>query len=888
MSELTQSYVDHPSDEALLNDTLGEYFDRIVERFPNREALVVKHQNIRWTYREYQREIELIAKGLLALGIDVGDRVGIWGPNSVQWCLTQLATAKIGAILVCINPAYRSSELEYALNKVECRALITAESFKSSDYLAMLHELAPELKTCTPGALNARRLPALNTVISLSDKHQPGLFKFSDIARLAGDKEAATLQRLKSTLRAQDAINIQFTSGTTGQPKGATLSHHSILNNALQVAQGMALSERDRLCIPVPLYHCFGMVMGHLGAITVGATAVFPSAAFEPLSVLQTVHEEKCTALYGVPTMFLALLEHPTFSDFDMSSLRTGIMGGAPCPEILMKRVMNELHMPEVTIMYGQTETSPVNHMTGINDPLEKRVASVGRCAPHLTIKIIDEQGAVVPIGDKGELCCRGYSVMIGYWGDQAQTQATIDNEGWLHSGDLAIMDGEGYVQIVGRLKDLIIRGGENIYPQEIEHFLLTHPAIADAQVFGVPDEKYGEEVCVWFKVKPGEVLHSEALKEFCKGKIAHYKVPRYLRRVDEFPMTVTGKIQKFVMRESMMKMLADKEDTIECVAYRLPLSPLLSEDTCRALRQAKQTQAAMIAAATPLPEGSLNEQRQWQCEQFYQSDFYQTLRAQFPVEIELAELGGVRVEQFTPAAGISAKNQPRVLINLHGGGFEAGAGDASQMASIPVAAMGRVKVISVHYRLAPEHHFPAATDDVVAVYQALLKDYRPEHIGIYGTSAGAILSAQTVVRLQQLGLPLPGAIAMLSGAAAKLEGDSLEFADSIARGVDGTDLKAYLQLDYYQGADLNNPELHPVFSDAFMARFPPSLLASSSRDYLLSSVLVTHRKLLQQGVQTELHVWEGLDHNFHYNPALPESEDLHRTLLGFFDRHLG
>ncbi|NIB38378.1 AMP-binding protein [Pseudomaricurvus alkylphenolicus] len=553
MSKLTQSYLCGEAKAPLLYETIGNCFDRIADTFPDREALVVRHQGIRWNYRQYRQEVELLATGLLRLGIGPGDRVGIWAPNCYEWCLTQFATAKIGAVMVCINPAYRLYELEYALNKVGCRALITAEQFKTSEYLSMLQELAPELQQCQPGRLKAERLPHLEMVIRMGEEQTSGMLNFPEVCALGTEEDMQRLQQLKGELQPDDAINIQFTSGTTGSPKGATLTHCNILNNGYQVAQGMGFSERDRLCVPVPLYHCFGMVMGNLACITHGAAAIFPNDAFEPLTVLQTVQEERCTALHGVPTMFITELEHPQFGEFDLSSLRTGIMAGAPCPVEVMKRVINDMHMSEVTIMYGQTETSPVNHMTALDDPIDKRVGTVGRCGPHQEIKIIDENGRVVPIGEKGELCCRGYSVMLGYWDDEEKTAETIDAAGWLHSGDLAIMDAEGYVQIVGRLKDMIIRGGENVYPREVEEFLYTHSAIQEVQVFGIPDEKYGEEICAWVQVKEGSSLTPEEVKGYCKDKITHFKVPRHIRLVEEYPMTVTGKIQKFKMREAML-----------------------------------------------------------------------------------------------------------------------------------------------------------------------------------------------------------------------------------------------------------------------------------------------------------------------------------------------
>jgi fatty-acyl-CoA synthase len=548
-----QSYLCGAAKEPLIFETIGACVDRMAQIFPDREALVVCHQDIRWTYREYQQQINALAMGLLKLGIAPGDRVGIWSPNRVEWCLTQFATAKIGAIMVCLNPAYRLYELEYALNKVECKAVITAERFKSSEYLKMLQQLAPELAQCSPGELNAAKVPSLRTVIRMGDATSPGMFNFADVATMGGEEQARQLAAIAKGLQPDDDINIQFTSGTTGNPKGATLSHFNILNNGLQVAAGMRFSEQDRLCIPVPLYHCFGMVMGNLACMTHGACAVFPDEGFEPQTVLKTVEQEKCTALHGVPTMFVAETELPDIANYDLSSLRTGVMAGAPCPLELMHEVMNKLNMSEITIMYGQTETSPVNHMTDIDAPAEKRCGTVGKVGPYQEIKIINEAGQVVPLGEKGELCCRGYSVMRGYWADPERTAETIDSAGWLHSGDLAVMDEEGYVQIVGRIKDMIIRGGENVYPREVEEFLYTHPDIAEVQVFGVPDERYGEIVAAWIQVKGGASLAGADVQTFCKDQITHFKVPAIVEFVDEFPMTVTGKIQKFKMREDVV-----------------------------------------------------------------------------------------------------------------------------------------------------------------------------------------------------------------------------------------------------------------------------------------------------------------------------------------------
>jgi len=549
---MNQSYLCGSADQPLLYETIGNCFDRIAATYPEHEALVFRQQRIRWNYRDYQQRVNELATGLLQLGVQPGERVGIWSPNRVEWCLTQFATAKIGAIMVCINPAYRLYELEYALNKVECKVIISAEHFKTSQYLQMLQELAPELAQCKPGQLQAARLPHLQTVIRMGSEHTAGMLNFDEVCSRGGVDELQRLHELAGILQPDDPTNIQFTSGTTGRPKGATLTHFNILNNGYQVAQGMNFTEQDRLCIPVPLYHCFGMVMGNLACLSHGATAVFPGDSFEPVSVLETIEAEKCTALHGVPTMFIAELECPEFKRFNLSSLRTGVMAGGPCPEQIMKRLIAEMHMRDIAIMYGQTETSPVNHMTAIDAPLDKRVSTVGKVGPHQEIKIIDAEGRVVPIGEKGELCCRGYSVMRGYWNDPDKSLETIDAAGWLHSGDLAVMDTEGYVKIVGRIKDMIIRGGENVYPREVEEFLYTHPAIQEVQVFGIAHEKYGEEVCAWVQLREGQQIGADEITAFCQDQITHFKIPRIIRFVDVFPMTVTGKIQKFKMRETM------------------------------------------------------------------------------------------------------------------------------------------------------------------------------------------------------------------------------------------------------------------------------------------------------------------------------------------------
>ena len=555
--KLSHSQLAGATQAPLLVDTIGRAFDNTVRQYPEACALVVRHQKIRWTYAQYQCEIDRLACGLLALGISPGDRIGIWAPNCYEWCLTQFATAKIGAIMVCLNPAYRLVELEYALNKVQCKAVITAAQFKSSDYLAMLRELAPELSSCPVGELQSVTLPHLTTVIRLGDSVSDGMFNFAQVCAMGGERQRQRLVQIGAQLAPTDPINIQFTSGTTGNPKGATLSHLNILNNGKFVGDGMRLTHRDRLCIPVPLYHCFGMVMGNLACITHGSAAVFPGEFFEPGATLEAVAEERCTALHGVPTMFIGELDHAAFADFDLGSLRTGIMAGAPCPVEVMRRVLSEMHMSEILIAYGQTETSPVNHMTCADDTLEKRVGSVGRPAPHCEIKIVDAAGAVLPVGEQGEICCRGHSVMQGYWGDAERTAETIDSDGWLHSGDLGVMDEDGYTQITGRIKDMIIRGGENIYPREVEEFLYTHPDIQEVQIFGIPDERYGEQVCAWIKAREGASLNEEAVRAFCHGQITHFKVPYLIRFVEEFPMTVTGKMQKFVMREQMVEDLS-------------------------------------------------------------------------------------------------------------------------------------------------------------------------------------------------------------------------------------------------------------------------------------------------------------------------------------------
>ncbi|TWT06003.1 AMP-binding protein [Reyranella sp. CPCC 100927] len=554
------SYDHGTSTTKLIGETIGVFFDKAATRWRDRDALIVRHQNVRWTYGELARRVDDLAAGLLALGLEPGDRIGIWSQNNAEWVLTQLATAKAGLILVNVNPAYRKAEIEYALNKVACKALITSPALKTSDYIAILNDLMPEIATSAPGKLKAKAAPELRTVIRLGTDKTPGMMNFDEISALGGNAERSRLVELADRLQFDDPINIQFTSGTTGFPKGATLSHHNILNNGYFIGEAMRLTPEDRLCIPVPLYHCFGMVLGNLACITHGAAMIYPAEAFEPLAVLQTVQEERCTALHGVPTMFIAALDHPAFKTFDLSSLRTGIMAGSPCPIEVMKRVVAEMNMQQVTIAYGMTETSPVSTQSSTDDPLERRVATVGRVQPHIEIKIVDTDGRIVPRGTTGEFCTRGYSVMTGYWNDVEKTREAIDGGRWMHTGDLATMDDEGYVNIVGRLKDMVIRGGENVYPREIEEFLYRHPKVQDVQVIGVPDVKYGEEICAWVKLREGQSATAEEIRAFCRGQIAHYKIPRYVRFVDEFPMTITGKIQKFVMREQTIKALELKE----------------------------------------------------------------------------------------------------------------------------------------------------------------------------------------------------------------------------------------------------------------------------------------------------------------------------------------
>ena len=560
MTEAALSYVHGASNVALIGETIGRHFDRTVARWGDRPALIVRQQGVRWSYRELGKKVDAFAAGLVALGLQPGERIGIWSPNNAEWVVTQFATAKAGLILVNINPAYRLAELEYALNKVGCRALITATAFKTSDYVGMINTLAPELRDARPGHLNAANLASLKMVIQIGDTPAPGTIPFESVYAMGADSHRAHLDELAGRLQFDEAINIQFTSGTTGAPKGATLTHHGILNNGYFIGEAMKLTSADSLCIPVPLYHCFGMVLGNLACITHGSAMVYPGEGFDPLTTLQTVAEERCTGLHGVPTMFIAQLEHADFSKFDLSSLRTGIMAGAPCPIEVMRRCIRDMHLSEITIAYGMTETSPVSTQTTTGDPVERRVSTVGRVHPHIEVKIVNTEGHLVPRSVSGEFCTRGYSVMLGYWDDAERTAQAIDAAGWMHTGDLAVMDAEGYCNIVGRIKDMVIRGGENVYPREVEEFLYRHPKIQDVQVFGVPDERYGEELCAWIKLRVGEALTAEEVREFCRDQIAHYKVPRHIRFVEEFPMTVTGKMQKFIMRERMTAELGVKD----------------------------------------------------------------------------------------------------------------------------------------------------------------------------------------------------------------------------------------------------------------------------------------------------------------------------------------
>jgi fatty-acyl-CoA synthase len=533
------SYTHGSSITPLLGETIGANFDRAVAAYPDREALVVRHQGVRLTYSQLDERVERVARALVAFGLEPGDRMGIWSPNCAEWVLVQYASAKAGVILVNVNPAYRTSELEYVLNQSGCRLLVAARAFKTSDYVAMVEEVAP-------------RCQALERTVFIGSQEWEDFAAGADV-------------ELPTGLQFDDPINIQYTSGTTGFPKGATLSHHNILNNGFFVAEACGYTPEDRVCIPVPFYHCFGMVMGNLGCTTHGACMVIPAPAFDPAATLDAVQEERCTSLYGVPTMFIAELEHPDFESYDLSSLRTGIMAGSPCPVEVMRKVINRMHMGGVTICYGMTETSPVSTQTAADDDVEHRTGTVGQVHPHVEVKVIDPAtGEALPHGEPGELCTRGYSVMLGYWNEPEKTADMIDRAGWMHTGDLATMDADGYLKIVGRSKDMVLRGGENVYPREIEEFLYAHPDLADVQVVGVPDERYGEEVAAFVIAREGTEVDPEAIREFCRGRIAHYKVPRYVIAVDEFPMTVTGKTQKFKLRDAAISVLGLEAAVVE------------------------------------------------------------------------------------------------------------------------------------------------------------------------------------------------------------------------------------------------------------------------------------------------------------------------------------
>lgn len=546
------SYCCGVGSEPLIYETIGNALSAVAEQYPDCEAAVFLHQNKRFSFRELNEASRTIAGNLLKLGIGPGDRIGIWSPNRAEWVLTQFAAAEIGAILVTINPAYRAIEVESVMNRTGVKTLVIADRFKNSDYVALLAELAPEIKKCEPGQTKSRRLPHLTHVILIGEQNLPGMLNFSELYRPLGEDDITRLDTVAAQLQPDDAINIQFTSGTTGSPKGITLSHFNILNNGYFMTGRMGLRAGDRLCIPVPLYHCYGMVMGVLGCLTRAATMVFPDEGFSAKTVLSAIQNERCTALFSVPTMYIAMLSDPEFENYDVSSLRTGNMGAAQCPSDVMKQVIERMNMRGITISYGMTETSPITFQTVEDDTFERRIHTVGRIHSHVQAKIVDAEGKIVPIGQRGELCIRGYSVMRGYWEDPEQTAEVIDKDGWLHTGDLAVFDEDFYCRIVGRAKDMINRGGENISPVEVESYLITHPKVMDVAVFGVPDEKFGELVGAWIRLHENETADAEEIKAFCKNKIAHYKVPAHIRFVDEFPMTVSGKVQKFLIRERM------------------------------------------------------------------------------------------------------------------------------------------------------------------------------------------------------------------------------------------------------------------------------------------------------------------------------------------------
>ena len=535
------SWVKGDDEPPLLDITIGAALDHAAERWGDADALVSVAQGVRWSWRELAQGANDVAAGFLALGLEPGDRIGIWAPNCAEWALTQFAAAKIGLILTTINPAYRASELAYTVGKVGMKAVVAAERFKTSDYVAMLETV---------------EAPSLQHKIKIGGALRPGWLAFEQLSALASPLDRARAREVGAGLGCRDPINIQFTSGTTGLPKGATLSHRNVLNNGWFVGRAQRLGPQDRICVPVPLYHCFGMVLGNLAGVSCGAAVIYPSAGFDAEATLSGIERERCTALYGVPTMFIAELDWPNFGAYDLSSLRTGIMAGSPCPIEVMKQVVERMHMSEITIAYGMTETSPVSFQSAVDDPLERRVSTIGKVQPHLEVKVIDTEGRIVPRGVPGELCTRGYSVMLGYWDDPGPTVEAIDADDWMHTGDLGVIDDQGFGSVVGRIKDVVIRGGENIYPREIEEFLYAHPKVADVQVVGVPDPRMGEELCAWIRMAPRELCTEDEIRDFCQGHIAHYKVPRYIRFVDEFPMTVSGKVQKFLIREYMIREL--------------------------------------------------------------------------------------------------------------------------------------------------------------------------------------------------------------------------------------------------------------------------------------------------------------------------------------------
>jgi fatty-acyl-CoA synthase len=552
--EVNGSYVQGSSRPQLVNQTIGVFVDDMALAHPGGNALICVEQGIRWTYSDVKREADQLAAGLAALGLSPGERVGLWSPNRAEWMAVQYAAAKAGLILVTINPAFQVAELENVLNIAGCAALVIAGRFKSSNFVAMVERLVPDLRSSN-GAISTPRVPSLRHIIAFDDAEGEGLLRYAEV-RAAGARAGANAIPRPETIDAHDPVNIQFTSGTTGLPKGVTLSHHNILNNGIQTGAAAGIGPGDRVCIPVPMFHCFGMVVGNLACLGRAATVVYPGEGFDPVQVMHVVSDERCTHLYGVPTMMIAILGHERFGEFDLTSLRGGIMGGAPCPAETMKAVMSDLHMPEVTIIYGMTETSPVSFQTRPDDPVDARVTTVGRIMPHLEVKIVDGNDAIVPLAEPGQLCTRGYSVMSGYWQAPEKTAEVLGRDGWMHTGDLATLDEDGYCRIIGRSKDIVIRGGENISPREIEEYLHKHPAVRDVQVIGVPDARLGEELCAWIVLAAGAAADEDEIRAFCRDEIARFKIPRYIRFVESFPMTTSGKVQKFVMRERMIEEL--------------------------------------------------------------------------------------------------------------------------------------------------------------------------------------------------------------------------------------------------------------------------------------------------------------------------------------------